>query len=176
MLKQERYTPHYIHADTFGPLTDIEQVWKYEDEPVTGPSHYLPWRLNEATYRAGVRVIFDGFDGDTVVCHGVERLNELAIEQRWNEFADAAEVTGKNYDVPPDTIINYYAIGHLRHLAKTGKILDFVKTASGIHNQFNYSRRKLYIKHGIRPAARRILNEIFKRDRDQRKFLFRAGQ
>ncbi|MEA5466121.1 lasso peptide isopeptide bond-forming cyclase [Leptothoe sp. PORK10 BA2] len=153
VLKQGGYTPHYIHADTFGPLSDVEEIWKYEDEPLLGPSHHYPWRLNQAAHQANVRVIFDGFDGDTVVSHSLERLHELAFQHKWPEFAEAVEVASKNYQLPVNYMLVYYGLPALRQLSKRGQWLTFAKSVDYIHHRFQYSRRSLWMRQGIRPVV-----------------------
>ena len=79
VLAQGGYIPHYIHADRSSPLMDLERVFWHQEEPAIGPNHFLPWQLNQAASHAGVRVVLDGFDGDTTVSHGAARLTELAL-------------------------------------------------------------------------------------------------
>ncbi|ESA34076.1 asparagine synthase [Leptolyngbya sp. Heron Island J] len=162
VLKQGGYTPHYIHADTFGPLSDVEQIWNYEDEPILGPSHHYPWRLNQAAHEANVRIVFDGFDGDTVVSHGLDRLHELAFQQKWPEFAEALEVASKNYKSPVNYMLAYYGLPALRQLSKRGQWLAFAKTVNYIHHRFQYSRRSLLIRQGIKPVFRKILQKFYR--------------
>ena len=156
VLKQGGYTPHYIHADTFGPLSDVEQIWNYEDEPILGPSHHYPWRLNQAAHEANVRVVFDGFDGDTVVSHGLDRLHELAFQQKWPEFSEALEIASKNYKSPINHMLAYYGLPALRQLSKRGQWVAFAKAVNFIHHRFQYSRRSLLIRQGIKPFFRKI--------------------
>ncbi|MFG6099674.1 lasso peptide isopeptide bond-forming cyclase [Leptothoe sp. ISB3NOV94-8A] len=162
VLKQGGYTPHYIHADTFGPLSDVEQILNYEDEPILGPSHHYPWRLNQATHEANVRIVFDGFDGDTVVSHGVERLQELALQKKWTEFADAIEVASKNYKFSVNYMLAAYGLPALRQLSKQGQWFEFIKAINFIHHRFQYSRRSLLIRQGIKPTFNHILHKLYR--------------
>ena len=161
VLKQGGYTPHYILADTFGPLSDVEQILNYEDEPILGPSHHYPWRLNQAAQEANVRVVFDGFDGDTVVSHGLDRLQELALQQKWSEFADALEIASKNYKFPINYMLASYGLPALRYLSKRGQWFKFFKAVNFIHHRFQYSRRSLLIRQGIRPTFNHILHKLY---------------
>ena len=167
VLKQGGYTPHYIHADTFGPLSDVDQIWDYEDEPLLGPSHHYPWRLNQAAHQANVRVVFDGFDGDTVVCHGVTRLHELAAQQKWSEFADAVDIASKNYSLSVSDLWAYYGLPALQQLAKRGRWFAFAKAANYIHNRFRYPRRRLYMQQGIKPTFKHLLHKFHRTPKHQ---------
>ena len=167
VLKQSGYTPHYVHADTFGPLSDIEEIWRYEDEPLLGPSHYYPWRLNQAAYQANVRIVFDGFDGDTVICHGLYRLGELAAQQKWPEFAESVEIASKNYELSLDTLLAAYGFPVLRQLSQQWRWLSFIKAADFIHKRFQYSRRSLYLQQGIKSSIKQKIRKFYRRNHDQ---------
>ena len=71
-------SPHYVHADTLSPLSDLDRVFWHEDEAVLAPNLYIHWALYGAAQQEGVRVLLDGIDGDTTVSHGLEYLSELA--------------------------------------------------------------------------------------------------
>jgi asparagine synthase (glutamine-hydrolysing) len=44
---------------------------------------FMHWGLYKIAQAQGVRVLLDGFDGDSTVSHGLARLTELAREGRW---------------------------------------------------------------------------------------------
>ena len=176
VLKQGGYTPHYIHADTFGPLTDVEQIWQYEDEPLLGPSHHYPWRLNQAAHDANVKIIFDGFDGDTVVSHGLERLHELAFQQKWAEFSDALEIASNNYDFPVSYMLAYYGLPALRRLSQRGQWFTFAKAVDYIHHRFQYSRRSLWVRQGIRPIINKVLHKFHRTPEGKTDDLVNVGE
>lgn len=161
--EQGGYEPHYVHADTFGPLTDIEQIWQYEDEPLLGPSHYYLWRLNQAACKANVKVVCDGFDGDTTISHGIDRLSELARQQKWNEFEESLEVARKNYGGSRRAMLAYYGLPQLREFALRGRWLAFVRSTQYIHRHFRYSRRSLYVQQGIRPLLKSFVSIFHRR-------------
>ncbi|MFG6106851.1 lasso peptide isopeptide bond-forming cyclase [Leptothoe sp. EHU-05/26/07-4] len=176
VLQQGGYTPHYIHADTFGPLSDVEKIWQYEDEPLLGPSHYYPWRLSQAAHQANVRIVLDGFDGDTVVYHCLDRLHELAAQQKWAEFSEAVETTSKNYNLTIGTLLAYYGLPALRQLGKRGRWLAFIKAANYIHRRFKYSRRSLYIKQGIKPTFEHLLHKFHQSSKYQHNDLAKVDE
>ncbi len=57
----------------------------------------MPWGLASEACQQGVRVLLNSYEGDVVVSHGVERLQELASTGRWGTLA--AEVDGLASDV-----------------------------------------------------------------------------
>jgi asparagine synthase (glutamine-hydrolysing) len=92
VVSQGGLEPHYVHGDAQGPLTDLERILWHEDEAFYAPGLFLNWRLYGAAREQGVRVLLDGFDGDSTVSHGYGYLNELAHARRW--LALAREVRG----------------------------------------------------------------------------------
>jgi len=83
---------HYVRADRLSPLTDLDRVLWHEDEPFYAPNLYMHWGLFKSAQEQSVRVLFDGFDGDSTVSHGMATLTELASSGRW--IALAAELIG----------------------------------------------------------------------------------
>ena len=90
VLAQRNLEPHFIHGDQLSPLADLDQVLWHQDEAFYAPNLFLTWSLYGAAKKQGVRVLLDGFDGDTTVSHGEGYLNELAYAGRW--FALAKEI------------------------------------------------------------------------------------
>jgi asparagine synthase (glutamine-hydrolysing) len=89
-LSQDGVEPHYIKADQLSPLKDIERVFWHQDEAFYAPNWSMGWAVNGAAQKRGVRILLDGFDGDTTVSHGYGYLSELAWAGRW--FTLAREV------------------------------------------------------------------------------------
>ncbi|MGH7770352.1 MAG: lasso peptide isopeptide bond-forming cyclase [Candidatus Binatia bacterium] len=90
VVAQNGLEPHYVHGDRLSPLADVDKVLWHQDEAFYAPNLFLTWGLCGAAKEQGVRVLLDGFDGDTTVSHGEGYLNELAQAGRW--FALAAEI------------------------------------------------------------------------------------
>ncbi len=89
--------PHYIKGDTISPLTDIEKILWHQDEPYFAPNLYLNWTTHKTANQLGIRIILDGFDGDSTVSHGFGYLRELARESKWlNLFREIQGYT-KNF-------------------------------------------------------------------------------
>lgn len=83
--------PHFVQGIELDPLAaqSSERALRDEDVPLLAFNLSLNWHLYALAQREGVRVILDGFDGDTTVSHGVARLNELAAGGNWLKLAGA---------------------------------------------------------------------------------------
>lgn len=143
--------PHYVHADQFGLFSDLEQIWQYEEEAFVGPSHAYVWHLSQAAQHAGVRIIFDGFDGDTAVWHGTERLSELAQQEQWQTFWQEAIGFAKNIGTTPYAVLRCYGLPHFQVLLQQGRWLAFVRNLDQIHRHCHSSRKKLLLNYGLKP-------------------------
>jgi asparagine synthase (glutamine-hydrolysing) len=78
---------HRIRVDRINPLLDMERIFWHEDEPFHAPNLYVYWALAKAAREQGVRILLDGFDGDSIVSHGFEFLTELGRSGRWGKMA-----------------------------------------------------------------------------------------
>jgi asparagine synthase (glutamine-hydrolysing) len=87
VLEQGHCEPNFIVMDSLSPLSDAESITWHLDEPLSAANLYLNWNAYRKAKKIGVRVMLDGFDGDTTVSHGVARLAELAEAGKWWNLA-----------------------------------------------------------------------------------------
>ena len=87
VLARGGYEPSLFDADQVSPLSDLEEVLWHQDEPLLAGNLYLNWGLYRAARERGIRIVLDGFDGDTTVSHGLGYLVELANSDRWLSLA-----------------------------------------------------------------------------------------
>ncbi len=151
VLTQGGYIPHYIYADQSSPLAELEYVFRHQDEASIGPNHFLPWQLNRAAAQAGVRVVLDGFDGDTTVSHGAVRFTELAYAGEWETFALEANAVSQHFKVSPFGLLQNYGLKCLAELAREQRWIAFAATINQINKYFQVSRRELLWRYGLRP-------------------------
>ena len=74
---------HLVNGDVLSPLMNRGESFCYQDEPFYLPNLFLHQELYDKARAQGVRVVLDGFDGDTVVSHGLQHLGYLARRCRW---------------------------------------------------------------------------------------------
>jgi len=93
-------TSHLIHGDEINPLVDLEKiVWHY-DEPQFAANLYINWETYKLANQLGVRVVLDGFDGDSAVSHGFGYMRELARAGRWRSLIPELRGYCKNFHTP----------------------------------------------------------------------------
>ena len=97
----------YVHADSVSPLIDVEKILWHQDQAVAAGNLYINWCLYDKASSHGVRVLLDGFDGDTAVSHGTGYLIELAHARRW--FSLAKEVKAYSNKLQTSWLAAYWA-------------------------------------------------------------------
>lgn len=83
VVDQGHLRAHQVRADLLNPIGDLETLLWHQDDPLVPFNIYLHLGMYRAARDQGIRVMLDGFDGDTTVSHGYERLPELARTFRW---------------------------------------------------------------------------------------------
>lgn len=86
-LAQGGFEPHYLLADAMSPLADLEEVLEHSEEVFQTFNTHIPWGIGGLAQKRGVRVLLDGYDGDTVVSHGTGLFYELANKGKWISLA-----------------------------------------------------------------------------------------
>jgi asparagine synthase (glutamine-hydrolysing) len=168
VIDQGGLTPHFVHGDVLGPLSNLDMIFKYEDEAFIGPSHFYPWLVNRETKQLGMRIALDGFDGDTTVSHGITRLKELASQGKWNTFFHEAKAVSPNYDVSVADLFKTYGFASFQKQAQQWQLLIFLKAVQLIHKNFDVSRKHLILNYGVKPLkgqVRQFLKNLFRKHR-----------
>lgn len=163
VLAQGGVTPHYIHSDRLGPLSEWENMFPPDEEPcLVGANAYLVWESNRQTAKTGVRVVLDGFDGDTTVSHGTGYFAELARQGKWATFAAEAQAISQHFDTTPTSILYRFGLSYLEELARQWNWIAFFKAARGMGQHFKIrSYTKLFLRHGLKPIIPQGLLRIW---------------
>lgn len=83
LVREGGIEPQYVLAETLDPLGGLEAALEQQHEPVLVPNLFMHEALYEKARERGVRVLFDGIDGDTTVSHGFTYLAELLRRGAW---------------------------------------------------------------------------------------------
>jgi asparagine synthase (glutamine-hydrolysing) len=98
VIDQGGIQPFFVPGDAVGPLHDLDNVFWHQDEPFFTPNLFIHSTLYSAARNQGVRVLLDGFDGDTTVSHGLGRLPELFRACRWLSLIREINGLSKNFN------------------------------------------------------------------------------
>jgi asparagine synthase (glutamine-hydrolysing) len=77
------FQPNYLAADRCDPFQAPPEVENTQADVHGAANAFLNWGLYGMARERGVRVLLDGFDGDSTISHGVGFLQELARTNRW---------------------------------------------------------------------------------------------
>jgi asparagine synthase (glutamine-hydrolysing) len=106
VLAQNHVKPQSFVADNMSPFKDWENVLWHQDEPITPNNLYLTREAYRRAKELGIRVILDGFDGDTTVSHGTGWFVELARDKRWLTLVREARGYASHFEnLPPWTVV-----------------------------------------------------------------------
>jgi asparagine synthase (glutamine-hydrolysing) len=108
VLARDGFDPRYISGDGIGPLKDIEEILRHQDEPFYAPGLFSTWLLYRSASEQGVRILLDGHDGDGTVSHGHGRLDELAQAGQWTKLTTEARGLAKVYGTSFSKIVWSY--------------------------------------------------------------------
>jgi asparagine synthase (glutamine-hydrolysing) len=109
VLASDRLDAHFISGDQRGPLTDLDCMHRHTDQPFFAPGLHLTWQVYAATREQGVRVLLDGHDGDTVVSHGYQYVQELAAAGRWRAVAGEIQGLARHFEISVWKLLGSYA-------------------------------------------------------------------
>jgi asparagine synthase (glutamine-hydrolysing) len=151
VTEQGNLIAHYVPGDRLGPLSDLDQIFQYHDEAISGPTHFFAWELNEATQKEGVRIVLDGFDGDNTISHGGGYFTELISKGQWSTLTEEVNEIHQLSGTSPRNILRYYALPYLENLARHGQWIAFLKATAQLRKCFNISRRWLFLHYGFKP-------------------------
>jgi asparagine synthase (glutamine-hydrolysing) len=93
--------PHFLRGDRISPFSNTDPDFWHEDDAFQGANLFICWNLHRQAGAQGVRVLLDGYDGDTVVSHGTGYVVELARQGRWLALASDVWKISKHYEKSP---------------------------------------------------------------------------
>jgi asparagine synthase (glutamine-hydrolysing) len=160
--------PHYVPGDRLGPLSDLDQIFHYQDEAVSGPTHFLAWELNDATQKEGVRIILDGFDGDNTLSHGHGYFSELMIRGEWSTLAAEIAALHQLSGASLGNILQYYRLPYLEYLVQHWQWMKAIALIKEISQIFQISRRSLFLQYGIKPLLPQFILKAWRGLRGQK--------
>jgi asparagine synthase (glutamine-hydrolysing) len=143
--------PHFVRGDAISPLRDARKIIWHLDEPFSAPNLYLHWGMYEAASESGVKVLLDGFDGDSAVSHGFGRLTGLARAGRWDTLEAELLAFSAHHGKSPRLALDTYVLPYLEELARRGRYLAWFEAARNVGRRFGLSRSNLAFTRGIRP-------------------------
>ena len=108
--------PHFIRGDRKSPLAEWDELSPYLDGACHAGNIYIYWRAHRRAREQNVRVLLDGFDGDTTVSHGLGLLSQLRDQGRWLRLVREAWQYAKSTGESPRGVVWSWVKGPLLSL------------------------------------------------------------
>lgn len=97
--------PNCLFGDDLPPLEGLAALLNGA-EPFLAPNFFFQEAMFRAAQAQGIRVLLDGFDGDTVIGHGIAHLSVLARSGRWRTLRREIHGLARQFGTAPKTILN----------------------------------------------------------------------
>jgi asparagine synthase (glutamine-hydrolysing) len=169
--------PHLVNGEGLTPLRDLDRTLWHLDEPHAAPNLYLHWGMFEAAQASGVRVLLDGFDGDSAISHGFGRLTGLTRAGDLRTLESELALFSAHHGTGADLALREYVLPHLGDLARRGEYRRWAQLATLLARRFSLARRELLRTYGLRQLMPATLLGFTRavRDRDvQERSLLRS--
>ena len=155
--------PHYVRGDELSPLRDAGKILWHLDEPYSTPNLYLHWGMFEAAHESGVRVLLDGFDGDSAVSHGLGRFRGLADARNWDDLETEIRAFSSYHGGATSSTVRQFVFPYLSELARHGRGIAWLRAAAQLRRRLGVSRRDMIVDSGLRPLAPSFILDLKRR-------------
>jgi len=166
VINEGKVESHWIRGDQLSTLKPVPEVLQQVDEVYWLPNLFMHRALYQEAQESGVRVLLDGSDGDTVLSHGITFLEELVREQKWDHFDREVQLFSRYREIPRQAFARRYAIPYLEKTAREGRWREFVQVARELMDRFEFTRKELYIDHGLKSILPRNVIAHWNKFRD----------
>lgn len=140
--------PSYARSDTAGSLFAADDFFEDEPDFVLRANGYLLEQISAASREARIRIILDGFDGDTTVSHGSDRFAELTRAGNWAAFSREASLYARLIPgVRKDILFHTYALPTLDRLATTRQWKRYVTGSIALARHYDRTAVRPLAKH-----------------------------
>jgi asparagine synthase (glutamine-hydrolysing) len=157
VLASGQFEPHFVPIDQRSPLGHTRDLLGIMDEPYIAPNLFMHWGIYQAAQQAGVRVLLDGFGGDSVISHGTAYLTELSRTHQWQTFAHEIQSLAKVKQTSPWYYLQQFALGYFTEMAQAGQWGAFMRNANVLPQHFPVTRQNLILNYGLKPVIKHAL-------------------
>ena len=162
------FDPIYFRADEVGPLCDLDRRLADLRRPIVGANSFILWKLFERAAGCGVRVILDGFDGDSTVLHGDTIVQEWTLSRNWlaiqQLIGQIAEIYKTTEAQAWNPMFSANVLPTLQALSRSGHPIGALHRLLQLRNHLTYSRR-FFLKNVVRvaiPHTASVIQHLFR--------------
>jgi len=128
----------YLKADNISPLSDLNTIFYYQEQPVSSPHIAITWNLYKKIKSNNIRVILCGEGGDSIVSHGDGYFSDLLVnfqfKKLFQETSFLSQLTNKSMI---GILISNAVYPNIPSYIKKWKSSDRLNSLSLLHSDFS---------------------------------------
>jgi asparagine synthase (glutamine-hydrolysing) len=132
VLERGRFRAHRIRGDQAHPFIDLEQAVAALHHPFSNPNNFIIWNGLKLCNQQGIRVLFHGSDGDTVISHGTAYIARLIERGEWNTFVQATGANQPRSEQPVEPWQVFNVLGGMDFFLELLRERKFQKSLRGV--------------------------------------------
>ena len=164
VTQQPGIEAHLVRADQYSPLVDVDEMLWHLDDGFWGANVYLHWLMFRRAHADGVRLFFDGSDGDSVVSHGYGYWAELIHQARWKTLKNEIATVSARYGRPPAQLARSIAYPEVRWLAQERSWISLAKVLRGLHLHYGIPYREMMMGPVLRTVIPDTIRQYLPRE------------
>ncbi|MDJ0795938.1 MAG: lasso peptide isopeptide bond-forming cyclase [Calothrix sp. MO_167.B12] len=141
---------HHI-AKVGNPISAAQTVTPWLDQPVQMPTPAMLLAIVREVKQQGARVMLTGHDGDTIVSHGQDYLNELVESGEWDSLKKCLTWRINNRKNESDSPIEqeivselyHYVLPYFKQLVKSRKIKKYFQSIYKLYYHLSLPNRRI---------------------------------
>lgn len=150
VLAQGGFNHHIVKVKN--PITSAQDFAPWLDQPIQMPTPAMLLAVLKSSREQGHRIILTGFDGDTVVCHGSDYLNELVELGAWSKIKKIIEIfhphkndfNDDSIDEEIERILYRNVIPYAQKLVRNLELKKYLRMIHGIADDWNFSKKRIF--------------------------------
>ena len=91
--------PYLLKTNQYSPLHQIESILKKIEEPFNVPNYYINPEIFQTAKKNNVRILLDGFDGDTTLLFEERYALDITRENQWKKLFSELNFMAKKYNL-----------------------------------------------------------------------------
>ena len=105
VLAKTTFTPHFVEPDRRSPLVYMKDYQRGNVDLLNDKNLLLFWQTYQNAQEVGVRILIDGFFGDTAISYGGGCLADLTRAMKWHTVIKEAVGISRHWRIPLGKIL-----------------------------------------------------------------------
>lgn len=150
---------NFLFVDQISPLNSANEISWHLEQPLYSSNASFFWELHKKMQKKDIRVLFKGYDGDSVLSHSQKYFKELFLKFQWEKLIKETCLYSKNVNKDPFHIFLNQSLYSLvpYHIKKVWHKFKQIKEEGDfvLNNKLN---RELNILQKYKPYQKSSIN------------------